>query len=80
MKSEQTVATETVNDDKKEFKLEEKPRPGGRRKAKEYLAAQKKRAKNIKIAETAVRLQQQQVAELTRRNEILLFTSGPGGS
>lgn len=59
---------------------EKKERPDGRRKAKDELAAQHARAKKLKIAEQAVRLQQQQVEELSRRNEIILFTNGPGGS
>ena len=37
------------------------------------------RAKKLKLAEHAVRLQEQHVEELNRRNEILLFSNGPGG-
>lgn len=54
-------------------------RPDGRRKAKEELAVQNIRAKKLKLAEHAVRLQEQHVEELNRRNEILLFSNGPGG-
>lgn len=75
-----TSEQDANSDTKTEVKTEEKIRPDGRRKAKEELAAHHMRAKKIKIAETAVKLQQQQVAEITRRNEILLFTNGPGGS
>lgn len=57
-----------------------KKRPDGRRKAKQEQADQHVRAKKLKLAEAAVRLQEQQVEEITRRNEILLFTNGPGGA
>lgn len=37
-------------------------------------------AKKLKLAETAVRIQKQQVVEITRRNEIMLFANGPGSA
>lgn len=61
-------------------KKEKKERPDGRRKAKEELAAQHVRAKKLKLAEQAVRLLDEQVQALNKRNEILLFTNGPGGA
>lgn len=33
----------------------------------------------VKLTEAVVRLQEMQVAKITRSNEILLFTIGPGG-
>lgn len=55
-------------------------RPDGRCKTKEELAAHHVHAKKLKLAEKAVRLQEQQVEEISGRNDIMLFTNGPGGA
>lgn len=59
---------------------QERKRPDGRRKAKEMAALQHMKAKKMKLAETAIKLQERQLAELAERNEILLFSNGPGGA
>lgn len=55
-------------------------RPVRRRNAKEEAAVQSIRAKRLKLAEEAVRLQERHVLELKKRAEILLFMNGPNGS
>ena len=55
-------------------------RPLGRRKAKQYAEKQLHSAKKIRIAERALQVQEARNVALTRHNEIMLFTNGPGGS
>lgn len=57
-----------------------KKRPIGRRAAREKAATDHVRMKKVKLAERALRLQEAHVEQITRRNENLLFTSGPTGS
>lgn len=54
-------------------------RPTGRRKAKEQEQKAHNSRKKLKIAEEALKLQEKRNLALTRHNEILLFTHGPGG-
>lgn len=63
-----------------EVKACKNEKPIGQCKAKEDLAVQHVRAEKVKLAEVVVRLQKMQEAEITRCNEILLFTNGPRGS
>lgn len=68
------------NSDSTKEDTKKRERPEGRKKAKADAAMQAIRAKKLKLVESAVRIQQQHVAEITRRNEILLFANGPGGA
>lgn len=79
----------TVTDDKSKADNNEKStsnrepkntRPDGRRKTKEKLATRHIRDKKLKLAESTLKLQEFKLAEILRRNEILLFTNGPGWS
>ncbi|PXF45074.1 hypothetical protein BWQ96_05176 [Gracilariopsis chorda] len=54
-------------------------RPVGRRKAKEIAQKQHSANKKIKIAQEAVKAQQNRNTALSRQKDILLFTNGPGG-
>lgn len=57
-----------------------KARPEGRQEGEDELVTRQMRTKKIKPAESVVKLQEMQLAEIKRRNEILLFTNGPGGA
>ena len=54
-------------------------RPNGRKAGKEDEKKEEASQKKLKIAETALSLQKQQVDAMKQRNEMLAFTSGPGG-
>lgn len=54
-------------------------RPDSRRKAKQELTTQYMRAKKLKLAESALKLQDLQLADIMQGNEIFLFTNEPKG-
>ncbi|PXF42122.1 hypothetical protein BWQ96_08154 [Gracilariopsis chorda] len=54
-------------------------RPLGPHKAKEIARKQHNANKKIKIAQEAVKAQQNRNTALSRHNDILVFTNGPGG-
>ncbi|PXF40259.1 hypothetical protein BWQ96_10032 [Gracilariopsis chorda] len=56
-----------------------KKRPVGRRKAKKIAQKQHNANKKIKIAQEAFKALQNRNTALSRHNDILLFTNGPGG-
>lgn len=55
-------------------------RPVGRRKAKEDIAKDINAKKKLRLAEHAIKIQEERNFALARHNEILLFSNGPGGS
>lgn len=63
-----------------EDEIQKRAPPDGRKKGEAAAAMQAMQAKNMKLAEVAVGLQQKQVAEMKHQNEILLFSSGLRGA
>lgn len=65
---------------KPKFDNKKLERPDDRKKAKKGQGAQMLRGKNVKPAEEAVKLQQQHVTDITRRNKIIMFSNGTNGA
>lgn len=73
---------ETMEDSAESIEEESarKARPDGRRKSKDELVTRQMRAKKMKHAKSAFKLQEMQLAQIKRWNEILLLPNGPGGA
>lgn len=76
--SESTLVEGTNKKRQKELVMPD--RPEGRRKTNAAHFTQVLRAEYIKLEKTSIRLREKHVLEIKRRNEMLLFSSGPGGS